>query len=98
MVGKEASEEVLDAVREHGKKELLSGFAMIDSRVQCDGHAVEGHLTVVDFMLHTFWRWGVLSGFDMQQYPKFKAVAMEVEKLQGVRDALKTEGIELQFQ
>ena len=85
------AEEMYPVVRETGRKEILRRYGRIESQVGYK-HAVGEHFTVVDFYLHTFWRWGVDIGVDMAAYPRFTAVVRKVEKLGSVQAAMKEEG------
>lgn len=68
-------------------------------------YAVGDHLTVVDFFQHVFWRWGGqgqlgaldASGLDMGTYPRFRELVKNVEKFEGLREALRIEKKELEF-
>nr|XP_023907915.1 uncharacterized protein LOC112019631 [Quercus suber]POF16417.1 glutathione s-transferase gst-6.0 [Quercus suber] len=97
MVGLDAATEVQDAVRAHGKSIILQGFARIEEKIADGNHAIGSHLTVVDMMLHTFWRWGVMASFDMNLYPKFRRIVLSLEKLESVKATLAVEGIALLF-
>ena len=79
-----------------GQKVILRCYDRIESRIEGNFAAGE-HLTVVDFYLHTFWRWGAMIGADMSQYPKFTGVAREVEKLESVQAAMAGEHQPLNF-
>lgn len=97
MVGLNAATEVENAVRAQGRATITKGFARIEERIAGGDHAVGDNLTVVDFMLHTFWRWGVAGSFEMDAYPSFRRVAHCVEKLESVKATLALESIPLLF-
>ena len=55
MVGLDASQEAEDVVRAESKRVILKGLSSIEDKIQGDGFAVGGYLTVVDFMLQYVW-------------------------------------------
>lgn len=89
-------EDMYPVITEKGRKVILQCFDRIESRIE-GKFAVGGHFTVVDFYLHTFWRWGKVIGIDMSQYSKFTAVAKEVESLDSVRGVMADEQQPLNF-
>ncbi|OBT69901.1 hypothetical protein VE03_00665 [Pseudogymnoascus sp. 23342-1-I1] len=69
-------------------------FTTIDQDLSSE-YAVGSSFTAVDAYLYVFYRWGASMGIDMKgKYPKYTALVVNLVKLQSVRDALKTEGIE----
>ncbi|KAK3672441.1 hypothetical protein LTR78_007748 [Recurvomyces mirabilis] len=80
---------------------ILECFARIEAGIGGKPYAVGERLTVVDIMLHTFWRWSralSLSQEDMvARYPGWAKVMAKVEKLDSVRSAMAAEGQELCF-
>lgn len=98
MLGQGATIEAIEAVRAEGMRTLLKAFARIDETLARDGeYSVGGNMTVVDIMLHTFWRWGREAGIDMNQYRSFEKLVRKVEKLESVREVLEIERVPLQF-
>lgn len=89
-------EKVFEGIQTKGYKTILACFERIDNRVE-GRHAVGNGLTVVDVYLHTFYRWGHLIGIDMGQYPRYREVARQVEKLESVKKIMAVEGQELVF-
>jgi len=97
MVGLDAPELAVEVVKAEGKNTLLKGFASIEARVVDGGFAVGGHLTVVDFVLHTFWRWASSDSYDMVLYPRWQTVVRRVETLPSVKMVLVKERVPLLF-
>ncbi|KAK3714261.1 hypothetical protein LTR37_007847 [Vermiconidia calcicola] len=92
----EDAEHVHPLIVEKGRKKILQCFGRIEERIE-GTYAVRQHLTVVDFYLHCFWRWGRQIGLDMGLYPRYGAVARQVEQLESVRVVMEVEGQRLNF-
>ena len=84
------------AIQAKGREKILDCFRRIEGRIE-GPFTVDDALTVVDIYLHTFWRWGVGIGIDMEQYPRYREVARKVEALESVRAAMEEEGQPLTF-
>lgn len=83
-----------DAIRAKGMKVILSSFDRIEIRLQGRTFAVGQALTVVDFYLYIFTRWGKEIGIDMGGvYPSYTAFAQRAEKIKGIKAAIGDEGI-----
>ena len=78
------------AIVEKGRRKILDCYDRIEERIEAD-FAVGSHLTVVDFYLHNFWRWGCLIGVDMTKYLRYRAVARHIERLDGAKAAIEEE-------
>ena len=91
-----ASKEAMDAARSHGRQTFLTCFPMTEDKIHGEGRSVGDNTTVVDMMLHTFYRWGT-GDFDMSPYPKFRQVAVKLEEWENIQAALACEGLALQF-
>lgn len=86
-------EDAQRAVSARGREVVEKCFARIEERLAGREFAVGEGLTVVDFNVWVFWRWGGKIGVDMAaRYPGYDRFAREVEKLEGVRRALDVEG------
>ena len=81
------------AVRERGREVVTASYERINERLEGRKFAVGDALTIVDFYLYPFWRWGELQGFDMQKYAAYGRHLRKIEALEGVRKALVAEGL-----
>ncbi|KAF2166476.1 hypothetical protein M409DRAFT_23115 [Zasmidium cellare ATCC 36951] len=97
-------EALFDAIKTGAKEKIKYCYGRIEEKI--DGtYAVGDHLTVVDFFLNVFWRWGGqgqigaldASGLDMGRCPRFRELVKNVERFEGLREALRTEKKELEF-
>lgn len=82
------------AISAKGHKIILSCYDSIEKMVG-EHYAVGSGLTVVDLYLHTFYRWGIVIGVDMSQYPRYGAVMKGVSKLASVKKVMAEESQEL---
>ncbi|KAL0944697.1 glutathione s-transferase [Colletotrichum truncatum] len=95
VVGEEAKKEV--SVR--GREVIDKCYARIEAALNGREFAVGEGLTVVDFNLYVFWRWGRLIDVDMERhYPSYGRLMRVVEGLEGVRKAVQVEGKQLYFE
>ena len=78
------------AIVEKGHKKIIACYGRIEESVEGE-FAVGSHLTVVDFYLHNFWRWGCQIGVDMTPYPRYRAVARQIEQLERAKAAIAEE-------
>jgi len=89
------------AIQAKSRKTVDAGYERIESRLVTRSHAVGDNLTVVEFFLHTMWRWGRTIGIpikDMEsRYPNWAKLMREVEGRESVRAAMAEEGQELTF-
>lgn len=60
-------------------------------------YAVGDGVTVVDFFLHVIWRWTGNMGVEREKFTRFREVAKNVERMEGVRRALIEEEMPLEF-
>lgn len=89
-----AREDVYPAVQDRGKDIIRTAFARIEKALTGKEHLVGDHLTVADFNVYVFYRWGVQIGFDMAgSYPEYTRVLRKVESLEGVKKAIEVEGL-----
>lgn len=86
-------EAVFPALKRRGKEVIEKSLATIDESLKGREFAVGGRLTVVDFNLYPFWRWGSKLGFDMGRYPTYGEYQRKIDALGGVRKALVAEGL-----
>ncbi|RYP76887.1 hypothetical protein DL771_001440 [Monosporascus sp. 5C6A] len=91
--------ECYGAVKEKAMKVIKAGFRRIDERLEGKTYALGDKPTVVDFNLYFFWRWGYEVGIPMEkEYHNFESVLRQVEKLEGLRQAVEEEGLGLYFE
>ncbi|KAH6874782.1 glutathione S-transferase [Thelonectria olida] len=87
-----------DALRVKGKKVVRSCFARIDGQLEGREFAVGDALTAADFYLYGFARLGREIRFDMEtDFPNYAAHARRAEGFDGVRKAIKAEGLEFSY-
>ncbi|KAK4557016.1 hypothetical protein LTR86_005997 [Recurvomyces mirabilis] len=94
-------ETVWPSIETKAREFILECYARIEARIGGNPYAVGERLTVVDIILHTFWRWSRALGLrqeDMvEKYPGWAKMMAKVEKLESVRSAMAAEGQELCF-
>ena len=90
-------EKAHDAISHHGKETMKKGYARIEERVRGREFVVGDALTVVEFYLYFFRRWGSEGGLDMSAYPNYESMMRRVEALDGVRRSVKADGQALIF-
>ncbi|KAK5651186.1 hypothetical protein OQA88_12734 [Cercophora sp. LCS_1] len=93
----EAHPEAEEWVRQAGRKNVERFYGMIEERLPGDGFAVGGRLSVADFNLYLFWRWGVDLGLEMGRWKNWEAVARGIEGREAVRRCLDVEGLKVVF-
>lgn len=75
-----------------GREVIETCYRRIEERLTGRSWAVGESLTLVDFNLYVFWRWGHEIGNDMQkEYPTYGHVMRKVEGLEGVTRAVELE-------
>ena len=89
---------IVNAVTAGGYRTVVQCYERIESRLN-GLYAVGEKFTAVDLNLYVFWRWGVLKlQLDMQgRFPRYTALAENVEKIESVQETLKLEGDEPMF-
>ncbi|KAI8246740.1 Glutathione S-transferase [Colletotrichum sp. SAR 10_96] len=93
--GEEAKAEVVA----RGQVVIDECYARIDERLAGREFAVGEGLTVVDFNLYIFYRWGCKAGTEMARlYPNYERIARMVEGLDGVTKVVHVEKQQLVFQ
>ncbi|KAF6825650.1 glutathione s-transferase [Colletotrichum plurivorum] len=86
-------EEAHASISAKGRENIEKCYARIDERLAGREYAVGEGLTVVDFNVWVFWRWGGIIGVDMPaKYPNYDKFAKRVAVLEGVKKALEVEG------
>lgn len=86
------------SIREKGIKSVKQGFERVERGLRAGKWAVGEAVTVVDFNLYIFARWGKEMGLDVQRdYPGYSEFAGRVEGLEGVRKAVAEHEKELLF-
>ncbi|KAF4856980.1 Glutathione S-transferase [Colletotrichum siamense] len=92
--GEEAKFEVVA----RGQKIIDECYARIDERLAGREFAVGEGLTVVDFDVYIFYRWGCQFGTEMGRlYPNYERIARMVEGLDGVTKVVHVEKQQLVF-
>lgn len=86
-----------DKLRAKGREFVGSCFGSIDGRLKGKKFAVGEELTVVDFYLYIFARWGKEVGFVMGEFPAYDAHASRMEGVEGVRKAIEEQGLRFNF-
>jgi glutathione S-transferase len=85
-----------DAIVAKGREKIGECFERIETRVKGRQHAVGEDFTIVDFYLYLFWHWGIAAEFDiMGDYTGYRNVLLQIEALQGVRNAMHQNGFEV---
>lgn len=73
---------------------VVQCFAEIDEKLVGKASAVGDSFTVVDAFLFPFWRWGKMSGINMEEkYPNYTGLVTRLRERNSVASALKTERI-----
>ena len=94
------------AVREAGRRGIDLFYGQVEERlVEAKGkgegegeYAVGGELSVVDFNLYVFYRWGRDLGLDMEgRYPKWSRLVRRLEGRASVKTACWVEGMSGMF-
>ncbi|KAF6832263.1 glutathione s-transferase [Colletotrichum musicola] len=86
-------EEAHASISAKGRENIEKCYARIDERLAGREHAVGEGLTVADFNVWVFWRWGGIIGVDMPaKYPNYDKFGRRVAELEGVKRALEVEG------
>ncbi|ETS83090.1 hypothetical protein PFICI_04966 [Pestalotiopsis fici W106-1] len=89
-------EDIYPTVQDKGREIIRMAFERINKALTGNQHLVGEHLTVADFNVYVFYRWGVQIGFDMAEtYPEYTRVMRKVESLDGFKKAIEVE--ELKF-
>jgi glutathione S-transferase len=90
----EDHEECYPAVQEKGGKVIEQCFERIDLRLRGRRYAVGDTLTLADFNLCIFWRWGTVIGYDMKnRFPSYTEALQRMQDVPGVREAVTEEGM-----
>ncbi|KAK6725087.1 hypothetical protein QX201_003848 [Fusarium graminearum] len=85
-------------IRAKGKNIIHESFKRIDDGYREHQFAVGKHLTVVDFNVYVFARWAHEVDIDLErEYPFYYQHLNRIEELEGVRDAVKAEELNLAF-
>jgi glutathione S-transferase len=85
-----------DAISKKGAERVVECYGRIEESIV--GPLVLGEqLSVVDVYLHTFWRWGKGTGFDMERFPKYQELAKRVEAMDTVKAVMQNENQPLNF-
>lgn len=86
-----------DKLRAKGKEFVRSCFGLIDGRLKGKKFAIGEEISVVDFYLYIFARWGREVGFAMGEFAEYEAHAGRMEGLEGVRKAIEEQGLRFNF-
>jgi glutathione S-transferase len=86
--------ECYPAVKVKGGKVIEQCFERIDQRLRGRRFAVGDALTLADFNLCIFWRWGTAIGHDMKaKFPSYTEALKRMQDVVGVREAINDEGM-----
>ncbi|KAL3608665.1 hypothetical protein FPOAC2_03671 [Fusarium poae] len=87
-----------DGIRVKGKDVIHQSFKRIDNGYKESLFAVGKALTVVDFNVYVFARWAHEVEIDLEkEYPSYYQHLKRIEKLEGVREAVKVEELQELF-
>ncbi|KAF5006234.1 hypothetical protein FDECE_7394 [Fusarium decemcellulare] len=90
--------EIFESIQAKGRKVIEESFDRIEKRLAGRQFAVGKGLTVVDFNLYIFSRWGKEIDIDMETvYPVYSEFARRLEKLDGIKEAVENEGLEFNY-
>lgn len=89
-------ESAFPGIKKKGMEKVANCIETIDAKVD-KAHAVREQVTVVDFFLHVIWRWAGILQVDRSKYPRFREVARNVERSQGMKGALVDEELPLEW-
>ncbi|KAI0159066.1 glutathione S-transferase [Pestalotiopsis sp. NC0098] len=89
-----AREDLYETVQGKGREIVQAGFSRIEKALDGKQYLVGESLTVADFNLYVFYRWGKRIGLEMNgAYPGYTRVMRAVETLEGLKKAIEVEGI-----
>lgn len=83
------------AIRQRGYDWIGEHFAEIEAALAVGPYLLGDELSVADFNLLPFYRWGGRIGFDMSAYTNWGGHAARMLERASVRDAVAAEGIDL---
>jgi glutathione S-transferase len=87
-----------DAIQAKGARVVRECFQRIDDQLKGREFMVGQALTVVDFNIYVFARWAPKADIDVKtEYTHYFEHLQRTEKLDGVREAVEAEGLELAF-
>ncbi|KAL6922246.1 hypothetical protein ACHAPO_003002 [Fusarium lateritium] len=87
-----------DGIRAKGKDVIHESFKRIDDGYKNSQFAVGGALTAVDFNVYVFARWAHEVNIDLEkEYPFYYQHLKGIEKMEGVKEAVKAEELSLAF-
>ena len=92
---------IKQVIQAAGRRSIDKFYGQIEARIGLGGsvYAVGDGLTVVDFYLYLFWRWGVSVGVPMRErYGRWEALVRVLEGRESVRRTLEVEGLELELE
>ena len=77
--------EMHETVKENGLKVIQKSNGRIEEKI-VGPYALGDRVTVVDFYMYIFWRWGNMIGLNLREkYPKFGRIAAEIESLEATK-------------
>lgn len=87
---------IYPAVKDSGHSNFRRCLGNIETVLQDQAYALETGYSVVDPFWLVFYRWAVISDYDMKgKYPAYTAYAERLSQRQSVRKALQIENIDL---
>ena len=90
--------EYYPVIKEKGTDVIAAAFERIDKKVKGKKYVVGDCLTIADFNLYFFWRWGSAVGMKMAElYPNYGNYLKGLEKLDAIKKTMEVEGFPLYF-
>ncbi|KAF4343733.1 glutathione S-transferase [Fusarium beomiforme] len=87
-----------DKIRAKGREVIHESFKRIDNGIKDRDFIVGNALTMVDLNVYVFARWAHRVEIDLEmEYSHYYEHVRKIEKLEGIRDALQVEGLEVTF-
>lgn len=87
-----------DSITAKGRAVILQTYQRIEAALKDRAFAVGDSLTVVDFYLYVFARWGGHLEIDMKEaYPNYGSFARRMETVDGIKKAVEIEGVGFRF-
>ena len=82
-------------IQQKGRREVLKQLVEVEERLPRDGYAIADRLTVADFYLLVFYRWGWRVKLDMSPFVRWSAHTDRLAERPAVQRVIAREGIEL---
>ncbi|RBR14940.1 hypothetical protein FVER53590_29315 [Fusarium verticillioides] len=87
-----------DKIRANGREIIHESFKRIDEGLKNQEFIIGNALTVVDFNVYIFARWAHEVGIDLEkEYSHYYEHVRKIERMDGVRGVVETEGLKFLF-